>query len=229
MQNTKFHRLCKALDYRFQNLAYLQQALTHCSAGDVNNERLEFLGDSILSFVMAEALYQRFPKEPEGQLSRLRAYLVKGETLAQIAQELELGAYLALGQGELKSGGFRRTSILADALEAVFAAIYLDGGLDACQAVILHLYRSRLNNPDLRDHIKDAKTELQEYLQAKKHALPKYTLIRTEGQEHQQTFHVTCSIPALNKHAEGQGNSRRQAEQQAAKQLLNALIHDDGL
>jgi len=216
-------RLYKHLSYEFKNLNHLKQALTHCSVGVLNNERLEFLGDSILSFVIANALYEKFPDESEGQLSRLRAYLVKGETLAKIALELELGDYLFLGQGELKSGGFRRASILTDALEAILAAIFLDGGITACQNVILHLYKSRLDDPGLNDNLKDAKTQLQEHLQSKKLPLPEYTLTHVEGEEHDQVFHVRCEVAGLKNTTEGHGENRRKAEQYAAKQFLDNL------
>ena len=217
-------RLCRRLNYDFQQPAYLKQALTHCSAGSINNERLEFLGDSILSFVIANALFEKFPEQSEGQLSRLRAYLVKGEMLAEVAFELQLGDYLFLGQGELKSGGFRRASILADALEAVFAAVFFDGGLAAAQRVILELFNSRLQDKNLNDNLKDAKTQLQEYLQADKQQLPDYTLTRVEGEEHDQIFYISCEVPGLNMIAHGQGVNRRKAEQQAATELLQQLI-----
>ena len=216
-------RLYRKLNYEFKNPAYIKQALTHCSAGALNNERLEFLGDAILSFVIANALVDKFPDYSEGQLSRLRAYLVKGEMLAKIALELELGDYLYLGQGELKSGGFRRASILADALEAVFAAVLLDSGIEACQQVILHIYQSRLNDKNLYDNLKDPKTQLQEYLQAKKCALPEYILTRVEGEEHDQVFYVRCEVAELKAHTEGHGENRRKAEQIAAKALLKKL------
>ena len=216
-------RLCKRLDYEFKSLTYLKQALTHCSAGLVNNERLEFLGDSILSFVIANALFEKFPGCSEGDLSRLRAYLVKGEMLAKIAFEIELGDYLYLGQGELKSGGFRRASILTDALEAIFAAIFLDGGFAASQRVILNLYHSRLNDKSLHSNLKDAKTQLQEYLQAQKQPLPEYILTKIEGEEHDQIFHVLCKIAGLNIVGSGEGDSRRKAEQHAAKELYKRL------
>ncbi len=222
MQNN-VQRLCKRLDYEFKSPAFLKQALTHCSAGVLNNERLEFLGDSILSFVIATALFEKFPDCDEGDLSRLRAYLVKGDMLAEIAFEVELGDYLYLGQGELKSGGFRRASILADALEAIFAAVLLDGGFPSAQHVILHLYQTRLNEKNLHSNLKDAKTKLQEYLQAQKKPLPEYTLTRTEGEEHDQIFHVLCNISSLKISAEGKGDNRRKAEQQAAKELFKKL------
>lgn len=223
----KLQRLYKRLGYEFKNPAFLKQALTHCSAGIDNNERFEFLGDSILSFVIAHALFSRFPEYSEGDLSRLRAYLVKGDMLANIAIELELGDYLYLGQGELKSGGFRRASILTDALEAIFAAIFLDSGFEPCQQVILHLYQTRLDDKNLYNNLKDAKTQLQEYLQAKKQSLPQYTLTQVKGDEHDQIFHVTCELRSLNLSAEGQAETRRKAEQLAAKKLLQKLPSRD--
>lgn len=216
-------RLCRRLNYQFKKPAYLRQALTHCSAGSDNYERFEFLGDSILSFVIAYELFEQFPLQSEGQLSRLRSFLVKGEMLAEIAKELSLGDFLYLGQGELKSGGFRRASILADALEGVFAAIFLDGGIEAAKNVILSLYRSRLDDPNLNDCLKDAKTQLQEYLQAEKFALPEYTLTKVEGDEHDQVFYVTCAVEGMKQIAYGQGPNRRKAEQIAAKSLLDQL------
>lgn len=222
MENN-LQRLCRRLDYEFKSQAYLKQALTHCSAGVINNERLEFLGDSILNFVIANALFEKFSECSEGELSRLRAHLVKGEMLAKIALEIELGDYLYLGQGELKSGGFRRASILTDALEAIFAAVLLDGGFAASQHVILNLYHTRLNDNNLHDNLKDAKTQLQEYLQGQKRPLPNYTLTRVEGEEHNQVFHVLCKIDTLNISVEAEGDTRRKAEQQAAKLLLKKL------
>lgn len=216
-------RLCRRLNYHFQKPAYLKQALTHCSVGSENYERFEFLGDSILSFIIANELFNQFPLQSEGKLSRLRSFLVKGEMLAEIAKELSLGDFLFLGQGELKSGGFRRASILADALEAVFAAIYLDGGIEAAKTVILSLYRSRLQDPNLNDCLKDAKTQLQEYLQAEKYSLPEYALIRVEGDEHNQIFYVTCCVEGIKYIANGEGPNRRKAEQLAARSMLAQL------
>ncbi|MDP3562550.1 MAG: ribonuclease III [Legionellaceae bacterium] len=221
--NSQLPRLCRRLNYQFKNQAYLKQALTHRSMGSVNNERFEFLGDSILSMVIAKTLFEKFPNQSEGQLSRLRAYLVKGEMLAQIAQELELGDYLFLGQGELKSGGFRRASTLADALEALFAAIFLDDGFEACQRVILDLYQTRLNDGSLNDTLKDAKTQLQEYLQSKKKALPQYVLTEIIGEEHEQIFHITCTVAELSLSTQGKAETRRKAEQLAAQQVLQMI------
>lgn len=216
-------RLCRKLGYNFQNLACLKQALTHCSVGCDNYERFEFLGDSILSFVIANELFKQFPSHSEGQLSRLRSFLVKGDMLAEIARELSLGDFLFLGQGELRSGGFRRASILADALEAIFAAVYLDGGIASATEVILKLFRTRLDDPHLDDCLKDAKTQLQEYLQAEKLALPEYTLTRIEGDEHLQIFHVSCAVQGVKWITQGEGPSRRKAEQLAAKLLLEQM------
>lgn len=216
-------RLSRILSYQFQNPALLKQALTHCSMGSNNYERLEFLGDAILSFTIANKLYHLFPEQSEGQLSRLRSFLVKGDMLAEIAKEISLGDFLILGQGELKSGGFRRASILADSLEAIFAAVFLDGGMASAQNAILHLYRTRLEDPQLHDCLKDAKTKLQEYLQAEKFALPEYILTQTTGSEHDQVFYITCKVPGIDYCAQGKGTNRRKAEQIAAKSLLDFL------
>lgn len=216
-------RLCRRLQYEFKNPAYLKQALTHRSVSSENNERYEFLGDSILSMVIANALFEKFPNESEGLLSRLRAFLVKGEMLATIALELELGNYLFLGQGELKSGGFRRASTLADALEALFAAVFFDGGFAASQRVILNLYQTRLDDESLQDNLTDAKTQLQEYLQSKKQPLPDYVLTKIVGEEHEQQFYITCTVAAFALSTHGTGETRRKAEQLAAKQLLQMI------
>lgn len=216
-------RLCRRLNYQFKKIAYLKQALTHCSAGSENYERFEFLGDSILGFVIANELFSQFPLQSEGQLSRLRSFLVRGDTLVELAKEIDLGAFLFLGQGELKSGGFRRASILSDALEAIFAAVFLDGGIEAARAVILRLYHSRLDDVNLSDCLKDAKTQLQEYLQAEKIALPEYSLTKIEGDEHEQIFYITCTVDGLKRETCGQGPNRRKAEQLAAKAMLEYL------
>lgn len=208
------------MGYEFKNMSLLKQALTHCSVGNVNNERFEFLGDSILSFVIANALFERFVNESEGQLSRLRSFLVKGDMLAEIAFELQLGDYLYLGQGELKSGGFRRASILADALEAIIAAVFFDGGIHASQELILRLYKERLDDDGLRENLKDSKTQLQEFLQALKKPLPEYSLTKVEGEEHDQQFYITCTVKNIDKETFGKGPTRRKAEQTAAKLFL---------
>ena len=216
-------RLYARLGYVFKNSAYLKQALTHRSAEKNNNERLEFLGDSILSFVISAALIEKYPDSAEGELSRLRSFLVKGETLADLAAHLGLGDFLFLGQGELKSGGYRRGSILADALEAVMAAIFLDGGIESAKTFILQLYQSKLTENVLAYQLKDAKTMLQEWLQSKRLPLPVYQLLRVEGEEHAQCFYVNCSVDILKVAAEGQADTRRKAEQNAATQLYALL------
>lgn len=215
--------LCRALGYRFKNDKFLEQALTHRSVGGTNNERLEFLGDAILGFVIADELYQHFDSASEGQLSRLRSSLVKRETLAAIAHQIELGDYLNLGPGELRSGGQARASILADGVEAILAAIYLDGGYPEAQRVILAIYASRLAAIDLQAPQKDPKTRLQELLQSRKVALPSYEIVDISGSPHEQQFKVRCSIIELKLEKYGSGSSRRRAEQAAAMLLLEEL------
>lgn len=209
--------LCRQLDYQFEKQGLLRQALTHRSHGAPNNERLEFLGDSVLSVAIATHLYHTFPSLSEGELSRLRAHLVKAPTLSGIAFSLQLGEYLFLGEGELKSGGFRRPSILADTLEAIIGAIYLDGGFAAAEHVVGKLYASLLQDLDPKSLGKDPKTQLQEYLQSRKIALPQYVVVATLGEAHEQQFQVECLIPELDIRAVGEGASRRSAEQGAAK------------
>jgi ribonuclease-3 len=189
----------------------------------VHNERLEFLGDAVLSFVVSAELYQRFPNVDEGSLSRLRSSLVKGEALAVLARRMELGDYLNLGSGELKSGGFRRESILADALEAIIGAVYLDGGVEAARQFVLGLYGERLDQATPITHLKDPKTRLQEYLQARRRALPDYEVISMSGDDHDQTFVVRCVAEGLATPTEGIGNTRRKAEQAAAEEALTRL------
>ena len=216
--------LCEKLNYRFKNPELLEAALSHRSfRGNKNNERLEYLGDAILNFVIAAALFQYNIKAHEGELSRLRANLVRGETLADLAQEFELGKYLHLGAGELKTGGAQRKSILADGMEAVVGAIYLDGGFQACEACILRWYENRFENIETPLDFKDPKTRLQEYLQAKKLALPVYTILALEGPAHQHTFKVECHLHGLPNKAIGIGSSRRRAEQKAAEKILAEL------
>jgi len=209
--------LTKQLGYTFQEPALLRQALTHRSYGTPHNERLEFLGDSVLSLSISSTLFHDFPKLSEGDLSRMRAHLVKEPTLAEIAQVMQLGDFLALGEGELKSGGFRRPSILADALEAILGAIYLDSGFDATRKVIDHLYAPIISKLDPKKLSKDPKTQLQEYLQGLKLPLPQYLIVATEGEAHEQHFKVECAIPELSIRVLGEGASRRKAEQEAAK------------
>lgn len=212
--------LLRKMGLQFQNSAWIEQALSHRSVGKDNNERLEFLGDSILNFAMANLLYTRFPDATEGELSRLRAHLVREESLADIALEHQLSDYLRMGAGELRSGGFRRHSILADTIEAIIAAVYFDTGLTAALDFVERLYEKRLNAPDLRQSIKDPKTALQELLQAQKKSLPVYHLLKTEGDDHEQVFFVECEVSAFAFKTQGQGVSRRKAEQQAAAEML---------
>jgi ribonuclease-3 len=215
--------LQKRLGYTFKDAALLQQALTHRSHSSLHNERLEFLGDSILNCVVASLLFDRYTKIDEGDLSRVRANLVKQQSLYEIAQRLELSQFLRLGEGELKSGGFRRPSILADTLEALFGAIFLDSGFDAARDVIRALYIPILDTVDPRTLGKDAKTLLQEFLQGKKIALPQYNVVATHGAAHNQEFEVECLVPKLDIHVFGTGGSRRAGEQAAAKLALEAV------
>ena len=219
----QLHLLERALGYKFAGRGLLQQAVTHRSYGTPHYERLEFLGDSMLNCVVAAQLYARFPSLREGDLSRLRANLVRQDTLHKIADSLKLGDFLQLGEGELKSGGFRRPSILADAFEATLGAIFLDGGFAAVEAVIVGLYTELFDGIDPRNTGKDAKTVLQEVLQGKHMSLPVYTLLSTHGEAHAQKFDVECSLPELKIRTTGTGNSRRAAEQEAAKAAI-ALI-----
>jgi ribonuclease-3 len=213
----------RSFGYVFAQPALCHAALTHRSAGADHNERLEFLGDSILNCSVARLLYDAHPEADEGALSRLRATLVSGETLARIAGELGLGEHLRLGPGELKSGGFRRASILADALEAVLGAIFLDAGFDAAAAVVARIIGPRMAELPAADTLKDPKTRLQEALQAHGLALPVYTLTAAAGDPHLQSFTVTCEVPVLGVSAVGEGGSRRRAEQLAAAKLLELL------
>jgi len=214
--------LQRQLGHRFADASLLRQALTHRSHGQPNNERLEFLGDSVLNCVVAAMLYRHFGRIDEGDLSRLRANLVKQQSLYEIAQRLGLSQYLLLGEGELKSGGFRRPSILGDTLEAIVGAVFLDAGFEAAQSVIVALYRPVLETVDPRTLGKDAKTLLQEYLQGKKLPLPVYAVVATHGAAHNQVFEVECAIPKLKVQVLGSGASRRAAEQAAARGALDA-------
>lgn len=219
--------LYSRLGYRFNDPTLLARALRHRSAGKDNNERLEFLGDAVLGFVIAEALFTRFPEAPEGELSRVRASLVQQATLASIARDLKLGEHLTLGPGELKSGGGSRESILADAVEALISAIYLDGGMAVCSARVMEWLGPRL--AALReDSAKDPKTRLQELLQAKRAALPVYAIREISGKDHQQTFVVTCEVPLLKETLLGSGSSRKIAEQNAAQAALVKLGSQHG-
>ncbi len=210
------------LGHRFSEPKLLEQAVTHRSYGAVHNERLEFLGDSVLNCVIAQLLYAKYVRLDEGDLSRLRANLVKQASLADIAERIVLSDFLKLGEGEMKSGGFRRPSILADTLEATFGAVFIDAGFDAARGVIARLYEPVLKGVDPKTLGKDAKTLLQEYLQGKRIALPVYTVLGTRGAAHAQEFDVECSIPKLAISVRGTGRSRRAAEQAAAKLALEA-------
>jgi ribonuclease-3 len=221
--NKQLPRLIASLGHAFGDEGLLRQALTHRSYSAQHNERLEFLGDSVLNCTIAKALYDAFPNLPEGTLSRMRANLVKQDTLAEIAVRLKLGDYMLLGEGELKSGGFRRPSILADTLESIFGAVFLDAGFEAAQGVVLRLFEPIIAAIDPNASGKDAKTRLQEWLQARKHTLPDYQLTGTHGEAHDQVFVVACHIPALGITTQGQGRSRRAAEQEAALAVLKQV------
>ncbi len=215
------------IGHRFAEEGLLAQALTHRSAGATHNERLEFLGDALLNLIVAEVLYTRWPRADEGALTRARAELVRESALAAIARNLDLGSVLTLGPGEMKSGGHRRDSILADALEAVIASIYLDAGFEACRAVILPWFEAMLAGlPPPNKVGKDAKTRLQEWLQARQKPLPAYALVEESGDDHAKRFLITCTLvdPPLN--AQGEGASRRAAEQMAAETALHVLKAD---
>jgi ribonuclease-3 len=220
--NTNLKNLSNKLGYTFRDLKLLELALSHRSIGKKNNERLEFLGDSVIGYVMAEELYQRFNDENEGNLSRYRSLLVKGDTLASIARQFDVGQYLKLGGGELKSGGFRRASILADAMEAIIGAITLDSDIEQARACILSWYKERLNNIKSLD-LKDPKTRLQEYLQAQKFDLPQYKVISVNGKEHAQIFQVDCYVKELSLTITSEGNNRRAAEQKSAELMLEQI------
>lgn len=207
----------------FNNPQLLNQALTHRSAGKQNNERLEFLGDSILSFVITQWLYENFSQLPEGKLSRMRSSLVKGTTLAEVARRFNLSDHLILGAGELKSGGFNRSSVLADAVEAIFGAVFIDQGIDAAKQFILAVMQEWLQNvnPNISD--KDAKTRLQEFLQKNGYPLPEYQLLEEFGKDHLRSFRILCDVPDINMAAEAVNKSRKKAEQQAAQEILNQI------
>lgn len=214
------------IDYRFEDPGLLQEALTHRSFGSSNNERLEFLGDSVLSLAITARLFNRFPDLDEGAMSRMRSRLVRGVTLAELAAGLELGRQVNLGEGEMKSGGFRRSSILADAFEALLGAIYLDGGYAECERVILGFFDPLIDALPHVDELKDPKTRLQEWLQARGRSLPIYELLREEGADHDKTFFVTCRLGDDSRVAQESGSSRRMAEQAAAGRLLELLQED---
>ena len=210
--------------YKFKRGELLEQALTHRShSRSANNERLEFLGDSVLNLIISNFIYRRFETASEGRLSRIRASLVKQDTLARVARDIGLGDHILLGGGELKSGGFRRASILSDALEALIAAIYLDSDYAQAEKTVLHLFDDLLQAVDVGNSLKDAKTQLQEYLQGRQKSLPHYKVIQTNGKSHDQVFTVRCELTDLGLESDGSGSSRKKAEQQAAHNLLHKL------
>jgi ribonuclease-3 len=215
--------LRERLGYQARDLSLFRAALTHRSAASANNERLEFLGDAVVNLVVAHALYAGFPAASEGDLSRLRARLVSAEPLAGLAGELALGEELRLGSGELKSGGFRRQSILADAFEALCGALFLDAGLAGVQPVLMRLFAARIAALPAPEALKDAKTRLQEYLQSRSLELPHYTVTQVTGEDHAQSFTVGCQVPALGLATSGEGSSRRRAEQEAAERMIETL------
>ncbi len=218
--------LQEKLGYQFNDVSKLEQALTHRSAHNQHNERMEFLGDAILGSIISQQLYQQFPQVDEGQLSRLRSFLVQEKALFEIAQTLDIGDFLNLGSGELKSGGFRRASILSDALEAIIGAIYLDSDFLQVQTCVLNIYQEKLKNLSLDMAKKDPKTQLQEWLQARNLEIPDYHVVRDEGKEHAKTYWVECKVAYKNMQSEGKGNSRRKAEQDAANLILGMIINE---
>jgi ribonuclease-3 len=211
------------MHYNFNNVALLEEALTHRSKHARNNERLEYLGDSILGFLIAKTLFDMFPSASEGELSRCRSKLVKGDTLAKLAKILNLGDFLLLGAGEMKSGGFRRNSTLADAFEAIIGAIYIDGGMQSADAFVAHQFAELLDSMSLDETHKDSKTQLQEFLQARKQPLPEYSVVSTVGGDHEQIFQVQCVVEGLQDPTMGEGTSRRKAEQAAARMALDLI------
>jgi ribonuclease-3 len=219
------NQLSSRIGYSFKNAELLKRALTHRSIPGKNNERLEFLGDAVLSFIISTELHQRHPRAREGELSRMRSALVNGEILAEFARDLEVGTYLRLGVGELKSGGQNRDSILADALEAIIGAIFLDGGIEICRSSVLNWYDERFEDLSALKPKKDAKSLLQEWLQARKFPLPHYEATTT-GAAHAQTFYVTCQIEGLPHQTKGASTSRRKAEQEAAANYLELIKNE---
>lgn len=215
--------LSRKLGYQFNNPELLKLALTHRSCEEANNERLEFLGDSIVNFVVAEMLYRQFPNAQEGNLSRWRATLINRDTLGDMARSFEMGRFLRLGPGELKSGGHDRQSILSCAMEAIIGAIYLDGGFQAVQACIMKWYEPALEAISYTNNGKDPKTQLQELLQSRHLSLPVYTVTSVEGEAHQQSFVVECFVEDIKAKAEGKGTSRRRAEQDSAQNMLGMI------
>jgi ribonuclease-3 len=220
---TDYDRLQAKLAYRFSDISLLSLALTHRSYSKKNNERLEFLGDALLNTTIAEYIFKHYPEEREGILSRLRASLVKGETLADIAREYCLSEYLIMGEGELKSGGFRRDSILADVVEALIGAIFVDASMQASQAFILRIFKDRLENLSIDKYLKDPKTRLQEILQSKQLPLPQYTIVDVQGESHDQAFTISCETKLYPDTMMATASTRRQAEKKAASKVLDFI------
>ena len=229
MDNRHIEQIEKILNYHFNDNSLLELALTHRSFQGKNNERLEFLGDSILNFIIAELLFKKFNLLPEGDLSRLRSQLVKSETLSEIGILLQLGDYLILGEGELKSSGWRRPSILADSVEAIIGAVFIDGGISAASNLILSWFKDKIDLINPNNIQKDSKSVLQELLQGKKIPLADYNIVSIEGEAHCQHFRVSCSIPKLGLSIEGEGSSRKIAEQSAAEEILKKLKNNTKL
>jgi ribonuclease-3 len=225
--DNRLDALQRRIGHRFQDADLLARALTHRSFGSDHNERLEFLGDAVLSVVISALLYERFAGSDEGDLTRVRAHLVREESLHRVALQLSLPEVLKLGEGEARGGGAQRASILADALEALIGATFLDGGFDASRTVVGGLFGEIIATTDVANWSKDAKTELQEWLQARRLPVPTYRISATRGQAHAQTFEVECVVPALNLIESGEGRSRRVAEQEAARRMLDALKVSD--
>lgn len=221
--NLKF--LQKKINYHFSDIQLLKVALTHRSASSLHNERLEYLGDAVLGSIIALQLYQQFPKADEGQLSRLRAFLVKEKALFELAQKLELGDFISLGGGELKSGGFRRASILSDTFEAIIGAVYLDSDFITTQNTVLNIYQDNLLALSLDMAQKDPKTRLQEWLQSRNFNIPDYEVVRSTGKDHAKKYWVSCKIEYQKIESEGCGASRRKAEQDAANKILEKLVN----
>lgn len=226
MLTLKYQRLEQRLGYHFEDQRQLQLALTHRSHSATNNERLEFLGDSILNFIVGEELFKRFPEVREGQLSRLRSQMVKGDTLAELAREFELGECLILGEGEMKSGGNSRDSILADSVEAIIGAIYLASGLEICRERVLTWFAPRLSKLGLNTSGKDSKSRLQEYMQAQRQPLPEYVVVKVGGEGHAQMFTIECRIALTKQPTSATASNRREAEKQAASLMLAQLKID---
>ena len=227
IKRAKIESLQTKIGFQFSDSQLLEQALTHRSASSAHNERLEYLGDAVLGTVIADYLYQKFTRASEGELSRLRAFLVKEKALYEVAQQIALGDFLLLGSGELKSGGFRRASILSDALEAIIGAVYLDSDFESVRRFVLNLYQQKLSSISLDMAQKDPKTRLQEWLQARNQEIPQYQVIEESGKDHAKTYIVECEVEYRSLESKGKGTSRRKAEQDAASKILESILNDN--